>query len=420
MNNKNKNKDDNWKVFFALFFVIFVDVIGLCIVFPIIAPLVYDVHSSLLPAGLSLTAKNWIYALLLALWPLCLFFSAPILGDLSDKFGRKKVLLSCLFGEAIAYSIGAAAISMQSLSLMVISRIIAGIFAGSQPIAQAAIADISTVENKTRNMSKIVLATTLGVVLGPLIGGFTANSHLFSFFSYATPFQVATVIALLNAILLLVTFKETHIVQHKLKVKWMKSIRLFTDAFKSEKIRVISFIFFLIMISWSIYFQGLAFFLIKEYAFNTSKIGFFYGLIGIASAMTLTFGMNLLAKKIKQEPILFLLGLIAMIICGILSSFSTAIYLQCIAAVLGAFGVAITYTLSLSFYSNSVGEGKQGWIMGISGSLSGAGWAITALAIGPMSGIRDNLSFVTMLISAVACTIILLFSMKKIQRKIDS
>ncbi|MFN7096690.1 MAG: MFS transporter, partial [Gammaproteobacteria bacterium] len=339
-----------WKVLLPLFMVIFVDVMGLCIVFPVLAPLFYNPELSILPADTSLAVRNLFYGLMMTLWPICMFIAAPIIGDLSDKLGRKRVILLCLFGEVASYLIGAAAITTSSLLLFLISRVFAGTFSGSQPIAQAAIADISTPENKTRNMSNIVLAATLGVVLGPLIGGYTSEHELVSWFSFTTPFQIAAVIALLNAVLLMITFKETHPQKQEQKIHLLKSLFLFADAFKNKNIRFLSFAFLCIQLSWSLYFQSLAYFLVKKFGFGASQIGIFYGVIGFAATISLTYLIRLLIKWLKADKHIFVIGAIFQVFGGVLAVIFNLVGWQYVAVSLSAIGIALSYTVGISLY----------------------------------------------------------------------
>jgi MFS family permease len=396
----------SWKVLLPLFMVIFVDVMGLCIVFPVLAPLFYNPQLSILPANTSLAMRNLFYGLMMTMWPIFMFIAAPIIGDLSDKLGRKRVILLCLFGEAASYLIGAAAITTSSMILFLLSRILAGVFSGSQPIAQAAIADISTPETKTRNMSNIVLAATLGVVLGPLIGGFTSAKELVSWFNFATPFQIAAAIALLNAVLLMATFKETHPQKKEQKLQLMKSLFLFAGAFKNKKIRFLSVAFLLIQLSWSLYFQSLAYFLVKKFNFNASHIGIFYGVIGLAATISLTYFIRFLIKLLKSDKHIFIIGAVFQVFGAVCAVVFNLLGWQYTAVSLSAIGIALTYTVGISLYSNSVGGEHQGWIMGISAAICGAAWAITAIMTGALMSISLILPFS---VSAVLAALSLLF-----------
>ena len=127
-----------WLKLLPLFMVILIDVMGIVLVLPVLTMLILQPESSIVPAGTSLILRDFYYGFAMALYPLFMFFSTPILGDLSDKFGRKSILLFCLAVSAGSYLISALGIAYNSLFIFLASRAIAGLAAGTQPIASAA------------------------------------------------------------------------------------------------------------------------------------------------------------------------------------------------------------------------------------------------------------------------------------------
>ncbi len=200
-----------------LFLIIFIDSLGMGMIFPLLNPL-YMSATGVLPPGASMPVRNFLYGLTLAVFPLGMFFGVPILGDLSDQIGRKKVLLLCLMGVGISYLLSVAAIIIDSVSLLIISRITSGLFAGSIAIAQAAVIDVSPPEKKVQNISIMLLPATLGFILGPL-SSFLTNQHFIIQTGLWAPLLLAGTLALANALLLQIGFAETHQRQGKLRFK---------------------------------------------------------------------------------------------------------------------------------------------------------------------------------------------------------
>ena len=156
---------------FPLFLALFIDGMGLALLFPILNGMIISPHSHFLPVDTSATMRNFLYGFTVSIFMLCWFFGAAVLGDLSDKVGRKKSLLICLVGACLGYFLSAVAVLYSSFLWLIIGRIIAGFTSGSQPIAQAAIVDVSSDIHKARNIGLILLAVSLGFVLGPILGG---------------------------------------------------------------------------------------------------------------------------------------------------------------------------------------------------------------------------------------------------------
>ena len=218
---------------FPLFFIILLDVMGICLVFPVFAPLFFDATNGLL-THVPVAQQSYYYGLALAIYPIFMFIGAPLFGDISDKHGRKKVLLYCLLGTAAGYQLSVLGIGHNNLWLLLAGRAICGFFAGSQPIAIAAITDVSTPENKAIHLSFVTMAAALGAIIGPVIGGITSDTQIHERFSFATPFTAGALFSLLNAFLLVFFFQETHAANKSLKIKLHKGFHLFVDAFRQK------------------------------------------------------------------------------------------------------------------------------------------------------------------------------------------
>lgn len=108
----------------------------------------------------------------MAAFPFMQFFGAPILGGLSDRFGRKRVIMVSMIGTALGYSLFSLALYQQSLIILFLSRLIPGFFGGSLSVLFSAISDVSEPEDKPKNFALIGMAFGLGFIFGPLLGEF--------------------------------------------------------------------------------------------------------------------------------------------------------------------------------------------------------------------------------------------------------
>lgn len=172
----------------TILLVVFVDLIGFGMIIPIL-PLYAK----------SFQAAEWQIGLLLGCYSFMQFLASPVLGYISDRIGRKPVLLVSLIGSAIGYAVMASA---ASLTMLFIARIIAGICGASVGTAAAYIADITPPENRSRRMGLIGAAFGVGFVLGPAIGG------ILSQFWTKGPFWFGAGLAFLNAIAVLLILPE--------------------------------------------------------------------------------------------------------------------------------------------------------------------------------------------------------------------
>ncbi len=162
---------------------LFLDVLGLGIIIPILPGLIVEFM------GGDNTSAARFYGLIAAVYALMQFVFAPLLGALSDRFGRRPVLLVSLFGLGVDYLILAFA---PTLTWLVIGRVVAGIAGSSITTANAYIADVSTPETRAQNFGLVGVAFGLGFIFGPALGGVLGEINL------RLPFFVAAGLVLLN------------------------------------------------------------------------------------------------------------------------------------------------------------------------------------------------------------------------------
>ena len=187
---------------------IFIDAVGFGIIMPVLPQLVMQVGGIGLSDAIEVGA--WIgFAMALAT-----FFAAPVLGNLSDAFGRRRVLLLSLGGLTIDYLL---LVVVGTLPLLFIARIISGIFGGSYAAAQAAIADVTTPDERARNFGFVGAAFGVGFVAGPVIGGFLGEM------GPRAPFVVAALLAGLNFLYGLTLFPETLPPERRRPFDWRRA-----------------------------------------------------------------------------------------------------------------------------------------------------------------------------------------------------
>lgn len=172
----------NAGVFFILVTILF-DCIGFGIIIPIMPALIKEL------TGATLSEASEYGGFLLTAYSLMMFVCSPILGALSDKMGRRPVLLISLFGMAVDYFFLSFA---HTITLLFVGRIVAGLCGASITTASAYIADVSTPDKRAQNFGLIGAAFGLGFIIGPVIGG------IFSQFGTRVPFMIAGGLSLIN------------------------------------------------------------------------------------------------------------------------------------------------------------------------------------------------------------------------------
>jgi len=364
-----------------LFLVLFIDSMGLGLLFPILNSVIVDPIASFLARDTTLFTRDLLYGVIVSVFMLCWFFGAAILGDLSDTVGRKKSLMICLWGAFVGYLISAFGIMLRSVSLLIVGRMIAGFTAGSQPIAQAAIVDVSSAENKPRNIGYILLAVSLGFVCGPILGGVLSDHHLIGWFTFSTPLYFAAGISLLNAALLQWLFHETHKSKKKITVKWHHAIGIFTSAFKHKGVRRLSLVLLVMLTGWSSYFSFISMYMLIKYHFDPFKVSMFLAALGVGFSIGCGFLVDFFNRYFKLKWTTVWAYLIAAFLIGLMV-FGGDQNLDWILVILIGAAMAVGYSDIITMFSNQVGDDEQGWVMGVTGSILALCFGVTTLLIG--------------------------------------
>lgn len=384
-----------------LFLVLFIDSMGLGLVFPILNSLLFDPNAHFFSTEITGNTRNILYGLTIGIYMLCWFFGAAFLGDLSDQIGRKKSLMICLIGAIIGYLFAAMAVLFSSYSLLMIGRIIAGFTAGSQSIAQAAIIDLSEPEHKARNLGFILFFCSLGFAFGPVIGGVLSASSIVSWFNYAMPFYFAAAISLINAVLLQWLFKETFFHVHKIRFKLHHAIGIFLSAFKNVQIRELSLIFLIMIFGWSGFYSFISMYMLQVYHFSSLENGFYMGLMGLGFGIGTGFLIEPLTKRLSLKTCMVITSLFAAFGMVLTVTAPKEIYVW-LDVLIVAVAMAIAYSMILTLFSNQVDEDSQGWVMGVTGAIMALAFGINGLLLGFLS----NFSLQTPLLVSAGCLVV--------------
>lgn len=372
---------------FPLLLLIFIDEMGNALFFPILPPILFDPIQGILHHGVTLAVRQFDYGLTLAIFPLMMLLSAPILGDLSDHFGRKKVLIFSLLGTVFGYLLSGYAVANESVSLLVIGRALDGLTAGNFSIAQAAVIDLSTPEEKTANLALTVFAISIGFIVGPLLAVFLTNTQISVWFNLSTPLYAASLLGLINTIWIYFAFQESfEAPKERLVLNVYKAIHLFTDAFRVETLRFLSYILLFLLLGWGAYIQYASIFAYREFAFTNDQIAWFMVVMALSFTFASTVLIKILVKYFSNRSIVFLSS-IASVIGVLITAIAFQAWMVWIGIIPIAIGIALTHAALMAMYSNQVDSTKQGWIMGVASAVISVAILLSAIADGVLGNI---------------------------------
>lgn len=191
-----------------IFIILLIDVMGIGILIPVLPDLIIELK------GVSTGEAAWYGGLIIGSYGVMQFLFAPLVGALSDKFGRRPILMLSLLGFTLDYLLMALA---PTLSWLFLGRIIAGIMGASFATGSAYIADVSPPEKRSQNFGLIGVAFGLGFIIGPFIGGVLGD------FGLRTPFFAAAVLTFLNWLYAVFILPESLPVEKRRAFQWKRA-----------------------------------------------------------------------------------------------------------------------------------------------------------------------------------------------------
>lgn len=364
------------RILTVLFVTLLLDVIGVGILIPVIPALFTDPNStSFMLAGYSTAMQIFIAGLMTALFGLMQFLAAPILGDMSDAYGRKKLLTVGVGVLAIAQLLFAAGISLASLPLLFLSRIVAGIAGANLSIVQASIADITEPKNRARNFGLIGAAFGLGFIIGPLAGGLIVGATG----NPALPFIFAGCLGVINLISVTLLLPETHVVRTVVKKFSLgKAFHNIKIAYMDVDTRPLYTVSFLQMLGFGIYTSFSSVFLTYRLGFSEAQTGTFFAAVGICMVLSQLFVVRYASAHYTERHILrFALPLLAVVLFAQMAIYSVIVLYLLIPFTAIAVGLISTNIPAL--ISKGVSGARQGAALGINGSLQALSQGIAPL-----------------------------------------
>ena len=345
---------------FVLFLTVFIDLIGFGIVIPILPLYAEQFHASPVTIG-------WLTGIYSGMQ----IIFTPILGRLSDRFGRRPVLFVSIVGTALGFALMGLA---HGLPLLFAARILAGITGGNIAIPQAYIADVTTPEKRSRAMGLIGAAFGLGFTFGPLIGG------VMSQISYSAPFFFSAGLAVINAALVYLILPESLPREHRARPHERASIAEVFRHGRGAMFAIVLGTYFFLIVGFSIMTTLFALFTEKRFGYDAQANGYLFGFVGIVSVIVQG-GLIGRLIKIFGEVALARTGMILTTVSlALLPMSSNLTFLLLVCAGLSAGNGCASPPLS-GLASQMVEASWQGRALGI---LQSAG--STARLLGPLLG----------------------------------
>lgn len=333
-----------------IFITILVDVIGIGIIIPVLPALIEGL------TGQGLSEAAIIGGWLMFAYAIMQFLFAPLLGALSDRYGRRPVLLIALLGLGIDYIFHAYA---PSIGWLFVGRVLAGISGASFTVATAYIADISTPEKKAQNFGLVGAAFGLGFILGPVIGGVAAK------WGVHVPFLVAAALSLMNFLYGFFVLPESLSPENRIKKVDYKKANPIGSLLKFKKYPiVITFLvpFFLIYIASYSVQSTWTFYTMYRFEWDEAMVGYSLAVVGIVVAVVQGGLVRVVVRKLGQNKTV-IVGMMFWLIGLILFAFASKSWMMFAFTLPYCLGGVAGPTLQ-GLISNVVPDNMQGQLQG--------------------------------------------------------
>ena len=276
-----------------IFITLLIDVTGLGIIIPVLPKLI----TQMIHGNLSLASEygGW----LTFMYAIMQFLFAPLIGNLSDKFGRRPVLLFSLLGFGIDYLFLAFA---PTIGWLFIGRAIAGITGASFTTATAYIADISTPEKRAQNFGLVGVAFGIGFIVGPVLGG------LLGHYGTKIPFFAAAGLSLLNCVYGFFVLPESLSKENRRQFEWKRANPLGSLLFIKQYRNIIGLViaFALLYIAGQATQSTWTYYTMYKFNWNEQWVGYSLGFVGLSIAIVQGGLIRIIIPKLGQEKSVYI------------------------------------------------------------------------------------------------------------------
>ena len=350
-----------------IFVTVFIDLLGFGIIIPLLPFYAEHFGASALAVGLLSTSFS-----------AAQFLFAPLWGRLSDRVGRRPVILIGLAGSAVSYAVFAMA---ESLPMLFAARIMSGIAGANIPTAQAFVADVTTAENRARGMGMIGAAFGLGFIFGPAVGGFMSR------WGYAAPGWFASALSLANFTAALFVLPESRPREARTGPSRPGRARAFREAFARPRLPLVLTVYFLVLAAFSSFEAMFALYGEHRFGLNAASIGYLFALVGVVLATVQGVFVGRVVRRLGERRLVPLAILLLSLSLALVAA-SGSVAMLTVACMLLAVGMGFNGPSIMSVISQLADPRAQGGTLGVSQSLASlarivgpawAGWAYDRL-----------------------------------------
>jgi DHA1 family tetracycline resistance protein-like MFS transporter len=345
-----------------IFLTIFVNLVGFGIIIPLLPFYAETFGASPLAIGL-----------LFAVYSACQLVAAPALGDLSDKYGRRPVLIFSLVGTVVSFVMMAMA---HSIAMLFAARIVDGLSGGNISTARAYVADVTEPKDRAKAYGLIGAAFGMGFIMGPALSGLLAK------YSYSAPIWAAAAVTLLATLMAWFWLPET---VHRASAGTGMPFRSLAEMMQRPGLRRMLWIDFIYWFAFAVFQTTFALFVARRFGFDVSTTGYFFAAFGVLGAVIQGGMIRPIVHRMGDKQT-FIAGLVCSAVGLVAATLAHSVAWFTLALVPLALGMGFGHPTVSSLVSRAGRSDEQGRVQGAAGAMESLGralgpvWGNTALA----------------------------------------
>jgi MFS family permease len=394
-----------------LYVVVFVGFLGYSLMIATFTPMILHNDNGMLSQTSSLAQRSLVLGVLLALYPLGQFLGSPVLGALSDRFGRRPMLIASLMATTLLYVGIASALAVHSLPLLLVSCFLAGLSESNIVLAQGAIADTAPRADRNRLFGYIYLSASLAYVVGPLGGGQLADHSLVSWFTYATPYWAVTVLLGCVLVMVLGWFRETH-VGTDTGGRYLESFTNLARVVTDRRLRPLYLVNFILYLSIFGFFRVYPMYIVDEFHLGVARLSEYVAFVAVPIVIANVWMIGALSRHARPRTLVqfsaLAMGLLMALI--VLPRTTTSLWFT-----LGftALALAVCLPSCAAMLSLAADDREQGRAMGNNQSVQVGAESISGLVGGALAALVIPLPLLVFAGLAIVGSLLLVRSVRR-------
>ena len=389
--------------------IVFLGFFASALVSPVLSPMfLHPADHGVLAAGTSVAGRAFLLGVAMSMMRLGEFVGSPILGQISDRYGRKQVLAAAMAVTALGNAAIAWSIQADTVWVIIAGQFFIGFAGVLLVLAQAEVAHWSTGAEKTQRFGLIYMASSLAYVFAPVLGGHLADKKYLSFASYSLPFYTAAGICGVCVLLILWRFPASKSgLDADQRIQMGKRIREMGEAFRLVPFRSLLLVNFFLYLGIDFVFQFNPVYFVRKWEFTSSQVGWLMSYTSVSMVSTQWLLIKPIGERWAPRVITSSCAISLGLLLVLMITPSNWQWLCLLLPLIGACMAMGTTNMS-TLLSNTASTGSQGRMLGVAHSVRVFGSALLCFGGGILAGLAPQYPILVGAFASVVAGVLLI------------